>query len=131
MPPFFQAKNYCGASRMSTDSLRRPHSPMTDRTTGPAAVLSRRDFLRIGLPIGLTLSAGFVPLATTHGAGMDKGAKALAKLKGASLAQKVRLLQEVYEGVAFSDSGIMYSMLRLEADGNRAGEDDAGLGLNA
>ena len=50
---------------------------------------------------------------------MDQGAKTMAKLKGASLGRKAKLLQEVYESVAFSDSGIMYSMLRLEADGIR------------
>ena len=92
---------------------------MTDRTTEPALVLSRRDFLRIGVPVGLTLSAGIFSLVAAPGGGMDKGAKELSKLKGASLARKAKLLQEVYESVAFSESGIMYSMLRLEADGIR------------
>jgi hypothetical protein len=67
--------------------------------------LSRRDFLRIGVPAGLTLSAGVFPLATASGAGMDKGAKTLAKLKGASLTRKAKLLQEVLKSTRSGASG--------------------------
>ena len=43
----------------------------------------------------------------------------LSKLKKASLHGKAELLQEIYENAAFHPSGIMYSMMRLDADGLR------------
>jgi hypothetical protein len=68
---------------------------MTARTIEPALAVSRREFLRIGVPVALTLSAGAFPLVAAPEVRVDKGAKALARLKGASIAKKVKLLQEV------------------------------------
>ena len=56
-----------------------------------------------------------------------------AKLRTASFDRKMELLQELYEGVAFHESGIMYSMQRLGADGIRpfvASDFDGQIGIN-
>lgn len=47
------------------------------------------------------------------------GARELRLLEGARLDRKVEILQDLYERVAFNESGIMYSMQRLDESGIR------------
>jgi len=81
---------------------------------------------------GLALSADAVPLlaATPQ---KSKTAAMLGQLKTASFHRKMELLQEIYEGVAFHGSGIIYSMQRLDADGIRpfvASDFEGQIGIN-
>ena len=50
----------------------------------------------------------------------SKGSHALElkELRSASLERKAELVQRIYENVAFHESGIAYSMMRLDAGGS-------------
>ena len=78
--------------------------------------MNRRKF--VATVCGLALSAGAPPLLAATSK-KTKTATLLGKLKTASFHKKIELLQELYEGVAFHESGIIYSMQRLDADGIR------------
>ena len=83
--------------------------------------LTRRNFLRNGSLGGLSLAFGgwsIAGCATKTTAG-NRTARALAEIKGSSVPRKVELIQEIHEREAFSPSGIMYSMIRMDTDGLR------------
>lgn len=94
---------------------------------------SRRDFLQASALGGLAWAVessrpavAAVPSASSH-------VGDLKELKDASLDRKAELVQKIYEDVALHESGIAYSMMRLEAEGIRpfVAEDFAGkTGLN-
>src|SRR5688572_2030720 len=97
------------------------------------SIFSRREFLQTSALSGLALAAGRSGLAFAAVSPKSTHAGALQELKGASLHRKAELVQEIYENVAFHESGIAYSMMRLEAAGIRpfVAEDFAGkTGLN-
>lgn len=85
------------------------------------ARLTRREFFQratwtVG---GFALAGSAISGCATRGAfGNDTG-RALAELKESSIPRKVELIQELYERVAFSPSGIMYSMMRMDAESIR------------
>ena len=82
--------------------------------------MNRRDFLRLGTMGGLTLAGTWPAIAASNSQKRkSKNAQRLAKLKTASIHNKTGLFQEIYENVAFHESGIMYSMMRMDADGIR------------
>jgi hypothetical protein len=94
------------------------------------AQMNRRKFM--AAVCGLALSADTAPLmaATSQ---KNKTATLLGNLKTASLHKKIELLQELYEGVAFHESGIIYSMQRLDANGIRpfaVSDFDGQIGIN-
>jgi hypothetical protein len=107
-----------------------PSQPTKVSTTRPYEPMSRRKFMAtVG---GLALSAGAAPLLAATSK-KSKTATLLGKLKTASFHKKFELLQELYEGVAFHESGIMYSMQRLDADGIRpfvASDFEGQIGIN-
>ena len=81
---------------------------------------------------GLALSADAAPLLAATSK-KNKTATLLGKLKTASFHKKMELLQELYEAVAFHESGIIYSMQRLDVDGIRpfvASDFDGQIGIN-
>ena len=78
--------------------------------------MNRRAFLRLSAA-GAAVVAG-LPVALAVDS-LAKSARLLRKLSGASLRRKADLLQELYENVAFSESGIMYSMLWMDSNGVR------------
>lgn len=99
-------------------------------TTRTFANMDRRKF--VASVCGLALSAGAAPLlaATPR---KTASATLLGKLKTASFHKKFELLQELYENTAFHESGILYSMQRLSADGIRpfvAADFEGQIGIN-
>ena len=84
-------------------------------------MLSRRHFLRNSAAGGFGLALGGWSRSdcATEEAATNRTARALAELKGSPVPRKVELVQEIYERHAFSPSGIMYSMMQLDADGIR------------
>jgi hypothetical protein len=114
---------------MSTPS---PASPETISNSGSNRSISRRKFFQTASICGLALLPNAAPLraAATR---KSKSAALLGKLKTASFHKRVAWLQELYEGVAFHESGIIYSMQRLDAEGVRpfvAADFEGQIGIN-
>src|SRR6187402_939821 len=94
---------------------------------------SRREFLHASALGGLAWAAESSRLAVAADSSKSIHARELKELKGASLDRKAELVQEIYENVAFHESGILYSMMRLDAEGIRpfvAGDFAGKIGLN-
>lgn len=77
---------------------------------------SRRSLLGRGLLglTGLSLVKSISGCSQASSSSVDRHSSSLADLRGLSLSAKVELLQRVYEREAFHESGIMYSMMRLD-----------------
>ena len=88
---------------------------MPSLNSNSARAINRRQFLRWSA-LGAGLAA--FPAEAVARSSNDSG-RLIRKMEGASLHRKMELLQELYEDVAFHESGIMYSMMRLDANGVR------------
>jgi hypothetical protein len=92
--------------------------------------MNRRKFVATVCGLALSADAASLPAGTSN---RNKTASLLGKLKTASFHKKIELLQTLYEGVAFHESGIIYSMQRLDVDGIRpfvASDFDGQIGIN-
>jgi hypothetical protein len=122
------------SARRVKESLAMVHqSQLTVETipiTHACGHMNRRKF--VAAVCGLAFSADAAPLLAAPSK-RNKTTTLLRKLPTASFHKKMELLQELYEGVAFHESGIIYSMQRMDADGIRpfvAADFEGQIGIN-